>query len=494
MSYKNFLKYRYSLITKYIGVLVMMVGGAILSPLITLFLYPEEWPYVKFFIYAALIAFLLGYLLYSKTGDQKEKTTLNLTEGGVIVVVSWIIAIFFSALPFVWGLKMDWTLAVFEAVSGLTTTGLSVMNVENTPAIYLLWRSIMQMLGGAGLVVIALSSILPTQGMGLYMAEGRTDQLLPHVRRSTKMIIKIYLGYITAGTLLYVVSGMGLFDALNHSMAAISTGGFSTVQASIGHWNNPGIELVTIILMFLGTINFATHYTLLQGKVKKFFHNGEIKLMGLLLVIFTPLIIFVSLQGIYQNLATSVRHGFFQLVTALSTTGFSTIDFNAWPVFANLVIVLLMLIGGGTGSTAGGIKQFRIYLILKSIYWEIKGHFYPRRAIMEEYVWRGEDKWYVKAEHIKEVANYILLYLITYFTGVLIFLAYGYSLQDSLFEFASALGTVGLSVGITGASAPYPILWTEIVGMMLGRLEFFVIIYALIKLLRDIRYLGKKVD
>jgi len=382
----------------------MMVGGAILSPLISLFFYPEEWLYLRFFIYSALLAFMAGYILYRRAGKQQEITTLNLTEGGVIVVLSWAIAIFFSALPFVWGLKMDWTLAIFEAVSGLTTTGLSVMDVEKTPSIYLLWRSIMQMLGGAGLVVIALSSILPTQGMGLYVAEGRTDQLLPHVRRSTRMIVKIYLGYITAGTLLYVVSGMGLFDALNHSMAAISTGGFSTVQASISHWNNPGIELVTIILMFLGTINFATHYTLLQGKIKKFFHNGEIKLMGLLLIILTPIIIFVSLQGVYHNLASSIRYGFFQLVTALSTTGFSTVDFNTWPVFANLIIILLMLIGGGTGSTAGGIKQFRVYLILKTIYWDIKGHFYPRKAIMEEYVWRGEDKWYVKAEHVKEVA------------------------------------------------------------------------------------------
>jgi trk system potassium uptake protein TrkH len=470
----------------------MMVGGAILSPLIFLFLYPEDWLYSRFFIYSALLAVVVGYFLYKRAGEPQERITLNLTEGGVIVVVSWVIAIFFSALPFVWGLKMDWTLAVFEAVSGLTTTGLSVMDVEKTPAIYLLWRSIMQMLGGAGLVVIALSSILPTQGMGLYIAEGRTDQLLPHVRRSTKMIVKIYLGYISAGTLLYVVSGMGLFDALNHSMAAISTGGFSTVQDSIGHWNNPSIELVTIVLMFLGTINFATHYTLLQGKIKKFLHNGEIKLMGLLLTILTPIIIFVSLNGVYHSLAASIRYGFFQLVTALSTTGFSTIDFNTWPVFANLIIILLMLIGGGTGSTAGGIKQFRIYLILKSIYWDIKGHFYPRKAIMEEYVWRGEDKWYVKAEHVKEVANYILLYLITYFCGVLVFLAYGYSLQDSLFEFASALGTVGLSVGLTGAGAPYPILWTEIAGMFLGRLEFFVIVYAIIKLIRDSGYLLSK--
>lgn len=469
---------------------MMMVGGALLSPLVSLFFEPEDFVYVKYFLLSAIISFIIGFILY-KIIEKEENTTLKLKEGGIIVVISWLVAIFFSALPFVSGLGMSWTNAVFEVVSGWTTTGLSVMNVETTPKIYLLWRSLMQMYGGAGLAVIALSSILPMHGMGLYMAEGRTDQLLPHVRRSTRMIVRIYLGFIIAGIVLYFAAGMNLFDAINHSMAAISTGGFSTVTESIGYWDNIGVELVTIILMFLGTINFATHFALLQGKVKKFLRNGEIRLMGVLLVILIPLLVFVSLQGLYDNLGESFRQAVFQLVSALSTTGFSTISFTGWPFFANLIVIFLMIVGGGTGSTAGGIKQFRVYLIFKSIYWEIKNQFSPQNSVRENFVWRGEDKWYVKSEHIKEVANYIILYLMTYFIGVLIFLAHGYNLEDSLFEFASALGTVGLSVGITAADAPAAVIWTETIGMMLGRLEFLIIFFAFIKLFKDFIYMSK---
>jgi len=471
----------------------MIIGGALLSPLMLIIKFPGDWIYGKYFLYSALLTFLLGYLFYFKLGYEEKDITLTLKEGGIIVVLSWIIAIFLSTLPFIWGLDMSWTQAIFEVVSGWTTTGLSVMDVSQTPTIYLFWRSIMQFLGGAGLAVIALSSILPMQGLGLYQAEGRTDQLLPHIRRSTKMIIQIYIGYTIAGIILYYVSGMSLFNAVNHSFAALSTGGFSTVTESIAHWNNIKIELVTIILMFLGTINFATHYTLLQGKFKKFFRNGEIKLMGLLLALFLPFVIFASLLGLYGSFNESLRTGSFQLISALSTTGYSTIDFNTWPVFANLIIILFMLIGGGTGSTAGGIKQYRIYIILKSIYWEIRRQFLPRNQVEENYVWRGEDKWYVKSKHIRDVANYIFLYLLTYFTGVCIFLINGYSLKNSLFEFASALGTVGLSTGITGSGTPGVILWTEIVGMLLGRLEIFIIIFSIVKLIKDFKYIIKKV-
>lgn len=492
MDYTSLLKYRYRLIIKYTGLIVMIVGGVLLLPFLSLLFYPGDYVYLPYFLFTALISLLVGGFMYYKAGAGGETVSLTLKEGGIIVLLSWFIALIFSALPFIWGLKMSWTHSIFEVVSGWTTTGLSVMNVAKTPAIYLLWRSIMQLMGGAGLAVIALSSILPMQGMGLYMAEARSDQLLPHVQRSTQMIMKIYLAYIGAGVLLYYLSGMGLFDAINHSIAAISTGGFSTVQASIGHWNSVPIELVTIILMFLGTINFATHYALLQGKFKTFFRNGEIRLMGFLLIISIPLVVFIGLNGLYTELSSSFRDTVFQLVSALSTTGFSTIDFVFWPIFANFFVIIFMLIGGGTGSTAGGIKQFRVYIILKSIYWEIKQHFLPKNRVNEDYVWRGEDKLYIKDKNIREIANYIILYLFTYLSGVLIFLASGYSLRDSLFEFASALGTVGLSIGITGPDASGLILWTEIFGMMLGRLEFLVIIFAFTKLIKDSKYYFKK--
>ncbi|MFW6007242.1 MAG: TrkH family potassium uptake protein [Halanaerobiales bacterium] len=484
MKYISLLHNKYRMIIKYTGVIVMFIGVSIISPLLILLKYPSEWVYGKSFLVTSLFTLFLGYIFYI-FGKQKKETTISLNEGGIIVLLSWIIAIFFSTIPFVWSLSMTWTQGIFEAVSGWTTTGLSVMEVEKTPNIFLLWRSIMQLLGGAGLAVIALSSILPMQGLKLYQAEGRTDKLLPHVRRSTKMIVQIYFGYTLAGIILYYISGMDLFNAVNHSFAALSTGGFSTVNASIGEWDNLQVELITVLLMLLGTINFATHFALIKGKVKIFFQNAEIKLMIFLISLSLPLISFFSLMGIYNNLGESFRTGFFQLTSAISTTGFSTIDFNNWPDFANFIIILLMIIGGGTGSTAGGIKQYRIYIIFKSIYWEIKHQFHPAHQIEENYVWRGEDRWYIKNEQIRDIANYIFIYLLTYVAGVTIFLIKGYPLKESLFEFASALGTVGLSIGITNAQTSGLILWTEIIGMVLGRLEILIIIFGFVKLFKD---------
>lgn len=222
----------------------MLVGVSIIIPLFLLLFYPQDLDYAPYFIFTGLFGFLLGFLMYLLTKKQKNNVSLTLQEGGIIVVFSWIIAIILSAIPFVWGLNMNWTHAIFEVVSGWTTTGLSVIDVTTTPSIYLFWRSFMQFLGGAGLAVIALSSILPMQGLGLYQAEGRNDQLLPHVRRSTKMIMQIYTGYTVTGTLLYYIFGMSFFDAINHSMAAISTGGFSTVPKSIGQWDSISIEVL----------------------------------------------------------------------------------------------------------------------------------------------------------------------------------------------------------------------------------------------------------
>ena len=467
-------------------------GLALLTPLLSLFFYAGESEQIKYFLIPAILALIIGSIFYLSIKKTEAELNLTLKEGAVIVVFSWLIVTIFFALPFIFGLGMNFTNSIFEAVSGITTTGLSVVDVTKVPKIYLLWRSVMQFLGGAGLAVIALSSILPMQGMGLYEAEGRTDQLLPHVRKTTSMIVQIYIGYVLAGIILYVLTGMTLFDAVNHSIAAVSTGGFSTVPESIGHWNSLPLELATIILMVFGTMNFATSYTLIKGKYKKFFANGEIKLLFLLIGIFTPLVAFISLNGLYNSLGGAFRKSLFQMVTALSTTGFSTIDFNTWPYFANFVILIFMLIGGGTGSTAGGIKQFRIFLVFKSIYWKIKQRFRPRNEIQENYIWRGEEKWYIQNTHIRDAANYIILYLFTFVIGVLIFLAHDYSLQESLFEFASALGTVGLSVGITAADAPKLILWTETIGMFLGRLEIFVIFYAIIKIFKDTKYVRKK--
>jgi trk system potassium uptake protein TrkH len=305
--------------------------------------------------------------------------------------------------------------------------------------------------------------------------------------------MSIYIGYTLSGTLLYILAGMPVFDSINHAMAALSTGGFSTVPNSIGEYNSPLIEVVTIILMFAGTINFGVHYMLLRGKIKSFIKQGEIRFMILLLSISIPLVVFISLKDFYSSLGESIRVGIFNLVTSLSTTGFSTVGYGEWPAFAFFVMVIFMLIGGGTGSTAGGIKQYRIYVLFRSFAKNIKGFIMPGKSIKEIRMERPEGTVYLQGDHELRTSNFVFIYMVLYVIGVLIFVASGFTLRDSLFEFASSIGTVGLSVGITSAAAPPLVLWTQIFGMILGRLEILVIFYAGIKLFKDIKIIiGKK--
>lgn len=491
MLYIELIKERYQLIVGYVGTIIIGIGCALLLPLLLIPIYTNEINEVVYFIIPSLIALLLGYAMKRKL-KHVDEITLTLQEGGVIVILAWIGTTIFSAMPFIISGKLNFTQAIFEAVSGLTTTGLSVVDVANTSHMFLIWRSIMQFIGGAGLAVIMLSAIIGPHGLGLYNAEGRSDKLLPNVARSTKLIMTIYTGYILMGIVLYILAGMPWFDSINHSIAAVSTGGFSTRVDSIGEYNSLSIELITLILMILGTINFAAHYLLLKGQIKKFFKIGEIRFMFFLLSLSIPLVTFFSLTKLYGSMSQGLRVAIFELTSALSTTGFSTVSYANWNQVAVFTMIIMMLIGGGTGSTAGGIKQYRVYVMLKSLVWNIKSYLLPKNSIRQDYVIRPEGKYYVSKQHKIEVSNFTTLYIIIYIVSIFILLLHGYSIQDSMFEMASALSTVGLSVGITSPDAPAMVLWVESIGMMLGRLEFFVIFFAGLKIIKDIKFITKK--
>ncbi|SCY03004.1 TrkH family potassium uptake protein [Alkaliphilus peptidifermentans] len=488
MIYIQQLRERYQLTIGYLGTIVIGIGIALLIPLLIVPIYKGEVEQIKYFLIPSVFSIVLGYII--RKANLDKEATLTLHEGGVIVVFAWFITIIISATPFILSGQLNFTQAMFESVSGWTTTGLSVVDVTKTPNTFLLWRSIMQFLGGAGLAVVMLSAIIGPHGLGLYNAEGRSDKLLPDVAKSTKLIMTIYLSYIVAGIVLYIIAGMNWFDAINHAIAALSTGGFSTKVDSIGEFNSVAIELITIVLMFLGTINFAAHFLLLKGEIKRFFKIGEIRFMFFILSLAIPITIVIALLGIYNTLGKTIRVGVFELVSALSTTGFSTVGYEGWPSFAIFIMIALMIIGGGAGSTAGGLKQYRVYIMLKSLIWNLKGYLVPRNTVRQEYVIRPEGKYYVPKKHIVEITAFATIYFIVYVIGVLIMLAYGFPLQESMFEFASTLGTVGLSVGITSPDTPVLILWSQILGMMLGRLEFFVFFFAGVKIIRDTKLMA----
>ncbi|MFO7958889.1 MAG: potassium transporter TrkG [Candidatus Brocadiia bacterium] len=346
----------------------------------------------------------------------------------------------------------------------------------------------MQLGGGAGLAIIMVAALTGPQGPGLYKAEGRS-QLVPHVRRSAKLVVTLYAGYAALGLLALVLMGMQPFDALNHSFTAVSTGGFSTHEASIGHWDSAGIEAVTIALMVLGNLNFVTAYLLVRGRWKAVWRNGELRLFALLLVTATAAML-GALAGLYPLAGKHMRVAVFETASALTTTGFTSTTYSGWGAAAFWLTIVLMIIGGGACSTAGGLKQFRVYLLLKALWWKLRMGVAPSGAVMQPHVWDGEQKDYVTPNRLAEVGTFAFLYFLVLSVGVGVLAAHGFSLQDSLFEFASALGTVGLSVGVTSAEAPHAVLWAQTAGMFLGRLEFLIVFFALARLSRDLWHIS----
>jgi trk system potassium uptake protein TrkH len=234
----------YRSIFSHTGLVLILVSLVFLAPLAALPFWPQEWRYAPGFLAPGIVLGISGFLLW-RVLRTRVAHPLNLQEGGVIVVFVWTAACAFSAVPFMYGLGFSFTHAFFEAVSGWTTTGLSVVDVTKAPRTILLWRSIMQLGGGAGFAIIVLAAITGPAGAGLSRAEGRGDQLLPHVRKSAKLVLAIYSAYALGGMVAYRVAGMGWFDALNHALAAVSTGGFSTRAESIGFYNSPAIEYVS---------------------------------------------------------------------------------------------------------------------------------------------------------------------------------------------------------------------------------------------------------
>lgn len=492
MREKTYLRQRYATMLSSVGLVCLICGVAMLSPLLALFAWPEEAANAMAYVFPATALCGLGGLFLSLR-RYATREHLSVQEGGVIVCLSWLLVVVFSTWPFIVTEGLTFSQAIFESISGWTTTGLSVVDVENAAHTTLLWRSVIQLLGGAGLAIIMMSAILGPAGVGVSNAEGRGDQLVPNVKRSARLVLAIYVCYALAGTLAYRITGMNWFDAVNHSFAAISTGGFSTRAESIGYWNSPTIEAVTIPLMILGNLSFVTAWFLWRGQVGTVARNGEVRLFTLLVPLASAALFFLTSASLYPHLGKSLRVAVFETVSALTTTGFSTVGYGNWNGFGLAVLLGLMLIGGGTCSTAGGIKQFRIHLLWRALGLEVRRLAAPRNAVLESTLWEGERRVFLNDGQVRQTSVFVFLYLALFAIGVLLLCSCGFSLEHSLFEFASALGTVGLSIGVTSPGMPESALWAESLAMFLGRLEFLVVIASLFKLGGDAgNYLTKE--
>ncbi len=451
-------------ILSYLGTLLEILGILSLIPIMVAWIFNEGDLYTPFLL-TAIISFILGIIL-----DKRfQKRELNLGSAMVLSALAFIIISLVGSIPFLFYLTPE--NAVFESVSGFTTTGLTTVNPELMPHALVFWRSFTQWVGGIGILFIFLL-LMRSPGISsyyLYKAEGRTQKIEAGIQHTVKRVAKIYGGYTILGIILLSIAGMPLFDAFNHTFTSLSTGGFSTRANSIAGFNNPWISLIIVFLMVLGGTSFFMHDRILRKKVKKYLYNPEAGMFWMIAAIFGIIISIVILN---------TGDAFFQVFSALTTTGFTTtaINSNLFKFF----IIILMLIGGFAGSTAGGIKLIRIGILGKSFSWLQKKISFPQSAVIPFKF----NKKVVRNEELTIISLFICMYFILLAVSSLVLIGIGYSPMDSFFEASSAQGTVGMSV-INEAAMPLIGKLFLMIGMLLGRLEIFpflALIYALARI------------
>lgn len=442
---------------------------------------------------AAVVTLLMGVLVMFYTRDHDKEVKRR--EGYIIVTMGWLVMSASGILPYIFsGAIPNITDAFFETISGYTTTGASILeDIEVLPEGILFWRSLTHWIGGMGIIVLAVA-ILPLLGIGgmqLFSAEApgpSADKLHPRITDTAKRLWYIYVGYTAAETILLKLAGMSLFDAVNHSMATLSTGGFSTKNASIAYWNHqPLIQYIIIVFMFLAGGNFVLSYFAFKGKVQRILHDEEFKYYGLLMLIFTIMVTAVVYfeanvplsdyhPMVLGTLESSLRHGLFQVVAVSTTTGFVTADFTAWTPFLMVFFFGLMFLGGSAGSTAGGIKVMRHILILKNGLLEFKRSLHPSAIIPV----RFNDK--TVSEHIVyNIIAFFVLYMLLFIVGASVLAMLGLDFTSAVGGAASSLGNVGPALGSLSplnnfAALPAAGKWWCGFLMLAGRLELFTVL------------------
>lgn len=438
---------------------------------------------------ALIISFSLtlfsGSVMLALTKRQRYEDIMH-RESFMTVTLSWVLVTFFGSLPYIFTGSVDsFTDAFFESMSGFTTTGATIFSdIESLPAGVLFWRCMTQWIGGMGIIVFALAvlPIIGTGGMQLFKAEVpeiSVDKIRPRIIDTAKALWIIYAGMTLFLALLYIIGGMSLYDAVCHAFTTISTGGFSTKNASIGHFNSPFLDYAVSIGMFLGGVNFALYFYFIRGTFRVFFRNAEFRFY-FFVVIATSLLITVNLWFyIYDSPFESLRFAIFQSVSIITTTGYATADYLQWSFFSQLILLIIMFFGGMIGSTGGGLKQVRIYLMIKQIYREFYQLIHPRAIL----ALKLDDKFLTK-ETLGSIWGFVFLALFLFVVASIAMTATGLDLITSISTVISAMNNVGPALGEAGPASNYssiPTLgkWILIFCMLAGRLEYYTVLILL---------------
>ncbi len=462
-----------------IGILLVILGIFMLVPYLLQIFFDEN---SHSFLSSSLITIFIG-ILFILTNFQKEYR-LNLQQTFLFSTLAWISIAIFGSIPFIFSsLNLSFSDAFFESMSGITTTGSTIIeNLDKTPKSILLWRAIMQWLGGIGIIVMAITvlPLLKVGGMQLFKIESsdNPEKILPRTIEIASIIISIYLVLTFSCAILYWVFGMSIFDSIAHSMTTIATGGFSTHNDSIGYFKNSNIEIIATIFIILGSIPFISYLKLIKGNKKIFFQDVQIRGMIYLLVI-SSIIMFVYLLFNNQEifLIERLRIATFNVVSILSGTGYVTDDFSLWGKFPLIFFLFLMFIGGCAGSTACGIKIFRIQILFLFLNNQIKKLISPNSIFIMKY-----NKQKISERFMNSVIIFIFAYLFLFVIISMLLSITGLDFLSAISGAATSISNVGPGLGeMIGPNGNFKAIpdiskWILSFGMLLGRLELFAVL------------------
>jgi len=422
-----------------LGRIVLALGMLLLVPIPIAMVY-GEYTLIKYFLYPSSISLLIGLVL--TLAISLSFRDVGLFEAMAISALGWIIASIIGSIPYIYILKMSPVDAFFETMSGFTTTGMTLIKIiEGKPYSILFWRAFTQWIGGVGIILFFIVMFAGGGAPGLrrlYMAEAREEKLTVSTWHTVKYIWIIYFAYSALCTIALWLAGMNPYEAITHTFTVLSTGGFSTRTASIAAFNSLTIEIVLIVFMIIGGISFLAHYTLFTKGLRNFLRHYEVKAIFLIIGLSTAVVTYdLVIHGV--DVFRALRESLFQVVSIMTTTGYTTIDINALPPLSKAVITILMFIGGGAGSTAGAIKVARIVIALKAVSYELNKLLLPR----------GSEKplrigfRVLQEEDALRITSFIIAYLVFYVAGVLILTFRGIDVFSAMSAVASAQGNVG---------------------------------------------------
>ena len=464
----------YSIIIYIIGMILEIEAIFMTLPAITALIY-HETSGVAFLITIAL-CLVIGLPLTRKKPTRKAFYT---KEGFVTVALSWIVLSIIGAIPFVISRSIPNPVdALFETVSGFTTTGASILNdVEALPHCMLMWRSFTHWVGGMGILVFMLIVLPLAGGQTIYLMRAESpgpsvSKISPHMRDTALILYAIYFGLTVLQIILLLIGGMPMFDAICVSLGTAGTGGFGNWNDSIAHYDSAYLQNVISVFMILFGINFNAYFLLLTRKFKQLFKIEEIRVYLGVIAVFTTLIAF-NVRGCFGSLRESFHHSLFQVASIITTTGFSTVDFNQWPAFSKLLIVLLMFIGACAGSTGGGMKCSRILLLFKGVKKEMMSLIHPRLVRVHKM-----DGQRVQHEVMRSVNAFLVAYLIVIAISILIVSLHCEDMVTSFTSVVTCINNVGPGLNQVGPAANFGALHplskiVLIFDMLAGRLELF---------------------